>query len=263
MAESSFRRDIYDEFVPYYDLFYADRQAEIDFYTSLLESAHRSVLELGCGTGRIVSALARSLVGRHDGRSSAVGLDRSLDMLGWARRRSSGVQWVQGDMAQPPLRGPYDLVFCALNTLQMLPSDRDVLRTFAAAYQLLAPAGVFVVDVYNPVFVESADAPVVPRLNHVVRSFKDSHGRAFEVREDAYDDSNGEWVRLDWRVRDLSVNPPGDRARLVVQLRHLVPGVLDTMLASSGLRVRDRYGDVRKSTFDQQQSKKYIVVCTR
>ena len=38
----------YDEFAPFYDLCYADRRAEIAFYTSLLRPQDRRVLELGC-----------------------------------------------------------------------------------------------------------------------------------------------------------------------------------------------------------------------
>ena len=200
-------KDIYDEFVPFYDLSYSDRQPEMAFYTSLLRREDKSVLELGCGTGTIVAAIGRTLSMRLGSASRAVGVDRSTKMLEWAQTRNPNIEWLHGDMTRPPVRGPFDLVVCAFNTLQMLESDVEVLRTFEALRELLGPNGLLVFDLYNASFSETPSVPASEtpsvsaeaRLNRVVRSFRDADGHLLEVREDATEDAGGAWVQLDCR----------------------------------------------------------------
>jgi hypothetical protein len=159
------------------------------------------------------------------------------------------------------LKPPFDLVVCAFNTLQMLDSDADVRRAFEAARNLLSPTGKFVFDIYNASFV---DSPIPPeaRLNRVVRSFRHPDGQMLEVREDAFEDGDGGSVELEWRVLDTAVQPPIQRARLAVRLRHYSPDVIEKLLHAAGLRIVERYGDVRRDTFHHTQSKKQVVVCS-
>ena len=185
MATEERVKDIYDEFVPFYDLSYSDRQPEMAFYTSLLRREDKSVLELGCGTGTIVAAIERTLSERQGSASRAVGVDRSTKMLEWAHTRHPNIEWMHGDMTRPPVQGPFDLVVCAFNTLQMLESDVEVLRTFEATRELLGRNGSFVFDLYNASFSETPSVSAEARLNRVVRSFRDADGHLFEVREDA------------------------------------------------------------------------------
>jgi SAM-dependent methyltransferase len=63
-----------------------------DFYLDLVMYA-RAVLDVGCGTGRL---LARAAANGHPGR--LVGLDPAAAMLVQARRRVPGVEWVLGDL---------------------------------------------------------------------------------------------------------------------------------------------------------------------
>jgi SAM-dependent methyltransferase len=263
MTTGSPAGDMYDEFVPFHDLFYSDRRAEIDFYTSLLRRDHRSVLELGCGTGIIVAAVASAVSTRHGGASHAVGVDRSAAMLTWARRQHPALKWIKGDIVQPPVRGPFDYVVCALNTLQMLHSDNAVLRTLEAVHELLSADGLFVFDLYNAASSETRDAAGDDRLDRVVRSFSDESGRRFEVREEAIEDARGDSVQLDWRVMDVSETHASQRARLVMRLRHYSPGTIERLVTAAGLRILHRYGDVRKSPFDVHHSKKQVILCGR
>jgi SAM-dependent methyltransferase len=255
--------DLYDEFVPFYDLAYPDRGAEIAFYTSLVRPEDTSVLELGCGTGSILAGIGRTLLMRRGAAARTVGVDRSALMLQHAREQHPQLQWVRGDLSQPPVRGPFDLIVCAFNTLQMLESDAALLRTFDAAHHLLGPEGRFVFDLYNPSH-EALGAPShADRRNRVVRSFTDAQGHRFDVRENATEDPDGMSVELDWRVMDLSVTPPAARARLVLRLYHYSPRTIESLLRLAQLRILERYGDVLRSPFDGRASKKQVVVCSR
>jgi len=263
MSLSASISDEYDDFVPFYDFFYSSRETEIDFYSSLLRTHDDVVLELGCGTGAIVGGVARELSSRAARLTRAIGLDRSATMLRVARTRYPAVRWIQGDMTRPPFRGPFDLVLCPFNTLQMLSSAEDVLRMFTAVRRLLGSDGRFAIDLYNP-NVESTPQPVTTtRTRRMAGRFTDAEGRFFEVQEEATHDPAGRWVELDWRVMDVARTSPAQRARLVLRLHHYGPDTIRGLLAEARLRILARYGDVFKSPFDEHQSKKQVLVCSR
>jgi SAM-dependent methyltransferase len=73
----------WDEYAPFYDWENARTlgRRDVAFWTRVAAEANGSVLELGCGTGRVTLPLARA--GIH-----IVGVDRSAPMLERARRRA-------------------------------------------------------------------------------------------------------------------------------------------------------------------------------
>jgi SAM-dependent methyltransferase len=80
--------------------------------------APASVLDAGCGTGRVGIELARRGI-------EVVGVDADPDMLERARRRSTDVTWVLADLATLDLGRTFDVVVLAGNVLPFVePVDR-------------------------------------------------------------------------------------------------------------------------------------------
>jgi SAM-dependent methyltransferase len=94
-----------------------------------------SVLDAGCGTGRVAIELNRR--GRR-----VVGVDMDPSMLEVARRKAPHVLWVEGDLADPHLvvDGPFDVVVLAGNVLIFVAPGTEgaVLANLAGQ---LAPGG--------------------------------------------------------------------------------------------------------------------------
>src|SRR6266704_1207812 len=134
MEQSSPEATAWNTWADYYDLADGDRVPYIAFYRSLLTDRTRSVLELGCGTGTITSAVAQRIARRTDNAQAirVVGVDASEGMLRVARAREATVEWIFGDMRSPPVQGPFDLVFCCYNTLQHLLDNEDLVQAFRA-----------------------------------------------------------------------------------------------------------------------------------
>lgn len=114
---------LYEVHADLYDLaFDWDVSDEVDWLLARLGSACRSVLEPGCGSGRIVEALARR-------GFDVVGLDRSAAMVESARQRlsSAGVkaEVILVDIADFDLGRLFDGAVCPINTLAHL-SPRDL-----------------------------------------------------------------------------------------------------------------------------------------
>ncbi len=83
---------------------------EADLLTSLLAGATASVLDAGCGTGRVaIEMAARGF--------DVVGVDLDPGMLDTARQKAPEIEWNLGDLATVELGRTFDLVAMAGNVI--------------------------------------------------------------------------------------------------------------------------------------------------
>ena len=92
----------------------------------VMSYAPASVLDAGCGTGRVARELARRGV-------EVIGVDLDPDMLATARRRSPELRWIEADLASVELGRPFDLVLAAGNVAILLTpgTEAAVIRNLA------------------------------------------------------------------------------------------------------------------------------------
>ncbi len=96
--------------------------------------APASVLDVGCGTGRVAIELARHGI-------DVVGVDLDDDMLAIARRKAPAITWCSADAARMALGRTFDLAVLAGNVVPFCePADRPALVATVAAH--LHPGGV-------------------------------------------------------------------------------------------------------------------------
>ena len=123
-----------------YDMAYERRAAagenvhgEADF---VMRFSPASVLDAGCGTGRIARELARRGV-------DSVGVDLDDTMLSTARRKAPDLEWHCGDLALIDLGRTFDVIVLAGNVMIFLTpgSESAVLSNMA---RHLAPGGRFI-----------------------------------------------------------------------------------------------------------------------
>lgn len=84
-----------------------DMHGEADF---VMRFDPGSVLDAGCGTGRVAIELARRGV-------DVVGVDLDPSMLATARQRAPHLEWVEHDLATLDLGSSFDVVLMAGNVL--------------------------------------------------------------------------------------------------------------------------------------------------
>jgi len=111
----------------------AQMHGEADFVSGLLASG--SVLDAGCGIGRVALELARR-------GYDVVGVDNDVSMLDVARLHD-GVTWVDADLSTLELGRTFDAVVCAGNVVIYVSpgTEAQVLERLAAH---LRPGGVLV-----------------------------------------------------------------------------------------------------------------------
>jgi SAM-dependent methyltransferase len=103
---------------------------EADF---VMRFAPASVLDAGCGTGRIARELARR-------GADVVGVDLDEQMLSTARRKAPDLAWHHADLATIDLGRTFDVILLAGNVMIFLTpgTERDVVSNLA---RHLAPDG--------------------------------------------------------------------------------------------------------------------------
>jgi SAM-dependent methyltransferase len=139
-------REHFDAIAPRYD---ALRTQLFEEALALLvreaDLAGRTVLDLGCGTGRFAAALAE----RHG--CTAIGVDPSPGMLAVARERSASVTWLDGRAERIPLAD--DAVERAfMQTVVHLVEDRGAMA--AELRRVLAPGGIAAILTVDPAGAE-------------------------------------------------------------------------------------------------------------
>jgi SAM-dependent methyltransferase len=143
-------QSFYDTMAPWYDLEFDDFDADLELYRGYAAIVGSPILELGCGTGRLLIPLAL------DG-FQLTGVDSSVDMLARAeqRLRAAGVGNVELQRLDMRALGGlptahFRMVFCAVNSFLHLETRADQLVALQAAHRVLHRSGLFVIDLFHP-----------------------------------------------------------------------------------------------------------------
>jgi SAM-dependent methyltransferase len=197
---------------------------DVGWYRALCLRRGGSVLELGCGTGRILIELIAAGL-------DAIGVDRSLPMLQRLRKdavaRNLQPRVAQMDLRAVAVSGPFTAILAPYSLITYL-TDReaavDVLRQLRA---LLAPAGVIVIDAFVPQPVASfADFRLDYRRPHGERTLE----REKRITANA-DGTN----HIERRYRLCNSAGSGEAFVTDETIRPYAPGEIEQLCARAGL----------------------------
>lgn len=132
----------------WYDDWLKERTDDRDYYSRFFRGFGGRVLELACGTGRLLMPIAELGV-RVDG------LDSSQDMLAVLERKASrlGVKGIgvhNQSMEEFTLSAEYDAIFVASGSFQLLTSSDSAMNSLKCIRGHLSDRGFFLVDVFVP-----------------------------------------------------------------------------------------------------------------
>lgn len=158
---------VFGAYSRYYNLLYADKDyaGETDYVHGLIQKYHpeaKSILDLGCGTGRHDLLLAEK-------GYEVTGVDMSEEMLAAARSRPSShnsrLSFVQGDIRTVRRNLVFDAVVSLFHVFSYQITNADLVAAFATAKTHLKPGGIFIFDCwYGPAVLTDRPAVRVKRL---------------------------------------------------------------------------------------------------
>jgi len=134
-----------------YDWQHRELVEDISFFVELAKQHGSPVLEVGCGTGRVIIPLAREGI-------RVVGVDLSSHMLAIARRKIDDeaaevrerIELQQGDMRDFSLGREFPCVFVPQAAVFHLDGQEAVRGSFRNFHEHTKPGGVILVDVVSP-----------------------------------------------------------------------------------------------------------------
>ena len=219
---------------------------EDEFYAGLAGTPPRTILDMGCGTGRYACRLAK--LGHR-----VTGADPAGAMLDIARRREDGdrVTWVETDAAGLDLATRFDLIIMTGHAFQTLLNDTEIHAALSTFARHLAPQGKLVFETRNPLRREW-ETWISDLSRETVRL---TDGSSVEVHNDIRP-IIGELVTYETHFRF----GPDDTAVGVDTLRFMDQARLTRHLMEAGLGSLTWYGNWDGSAVSSS-SPELIVIC--
>ncbi|MBI2913049.1 MAG: class I SAM-dependent methyltransferase [Chloroflexi bacterium] len=256
--EYDFVAEFYDHVVP------TAARRDLDFWVEMARQSGGPVLEVGCGTGRVLIATARAGI-------EIAGLDLSAKMLSVCRQKLSRepqdvrarVELVEADMRNFDLGRRFRVATTPFRPFQHLVTVQDQIACLESIRRHLADGGRLVLDVFNPrldrlvderYFQEGDEEPefVMPDGRRVIRRHR-------VVSRDLLNQVQN--IELIYYV----THPDGRRERLVhaFPMRYLFRFEVEHLLARCGFEVEDVYGDFDKSPYGSKYPGELIFVARK
>jgi SAM-dependent methyltransferase len=255
----------YEGYAEFYDYLEDYRQrVDVPFFVEAAREAGGPVLEVGCGTGRVLIPTARAGV-------AIEGIDRSIPMLDICRTSleredaavRARVRLFVGDMRDPPVEGPFALITIPFRAFLHLLTVDDQLRTLAALRERLQPGGRLILDVFNPSLPMLADEQILresapgtrftmPDGRRVVRTWRVvSRDYAAQIQQ----------IEFSFEVTDADGRVEVRHERF--GLRYMFRYEAEHLLERTGFRVDAVYGDYDRRPFGSTYPGELILVATR
>ncbi|ULL17905.1 class I SAM-dependent methyltransferase [Paenibacillus sp. H1-7] len=234
-----YRKSFGDDYLLVYK--HRDMQGAYDEVKRMIEwlqlSPGADVLDLCCGMGRHSMAL-------NDFGYNVTGIDLSEVLLSEARKLDGQhlVCFLQGDMREVPLEGPYDAVVNLFTSFGYFEDDEQNVKVLKEIHRLLKVQGKFIIDFLNPEYV----------ISHLVPfSTRDEDGITIEESRRIEDG----FVR-----KSIVVKEGAEERTYMEQVKLFDLKRFQEMLRASNLEIDHVYGDYNASEYDRELSKRMIFV---
>lgn len=225
---------------------------DLPFWLSLAATHGSPILELGCGSGRVLLPLA--LAGHR-----VLGIDNDPGMLALLQKHLSPdvkprIGLLLADITHIPLLEQFGLIVMPCNTLSTLSqhAQANVLREVRAH---LAQKGVFAVSLSNPELLRAMPRLAEPEVEEIF--LHPLSGEPVQVSS-GWKKTSGSLV-ITWHYDHLL--PDGRVERLTSHVQHRLDSVQDYLLAfgAGGLHVEHVYGDFACSAYVPESENLIIV----
>jgi len=250
--------EFYDSIVPYVG------RADVDFYVGMARESPGAVLEVGCGTGRVLIPTARAGM-------DIVGLDLSSQMLSICREKlalepgpvQAKVHLVQEDMRQFNLGLKFGLITTPFRPFQHLTTVDDQLACLSCIREHLNDGGKFVLELFNPSLPHLTEEAFLTEYG-ADPEFLMADGRRVVRRERTASRDPFNQIQ-DVVFIHYVTHRDGHEERLVhrFQMRHLFRFEAEHLLARAGFQVEEVYADYDKNPYGSKYPGELIFVARK
>ena len=250
---------MYAAIAPYYDVTHAQLADDLGLVLALAHKAGGMVLELGCGTGRLLLPLARA-------GYTVTGLDSAREMLALARQKlgeelaevRGRVRLIESDMTDLSACGrDYALIIIPYNTFMHL-SPTQAEQTLRQARLCLQADGLLFIDLINPYAVAQTPNDHILTLEHI---FTDPvSGRDVLQFARNHLDEADQILHITW-IYDTSPVGGGAVHRTIVPVayHYYYPHQLEILLSDTGWHITAWQGQYNQTPFREDSDRLLVL----
>lgn len=240
----------------FYDSENADKTDDLEMYSRLAAERAGDILDVGCGTGRVLLHLARAGRRAHGIDNDRAMLDRLDAKLTQAPQLRSLISYVRGDILEHQWRQRFSLILLTYNALMHFHDQDAQIALLCKLRSCLAAGGSLVIDLPNaaPAFAaEDSDALTFER------SFLDREtGHLIMLQSLTYLDRAAQMLTVEWIYDEMDGS--GALKRLIAphKLRYFFLPELQLLLERAGFTVRAVYGEPDGAPYDSDSERMIV-----
>ena len=250
-------QETFETIARFYDLLYGDREDDLAMWLELAEAVEGPILEIGCGTGRVMVHLLQ-----HDLR--VVGLDISPLALQVARAKLDAGGFGRlaalhsADMRQFDLPTKnFGLAFIPINTLMHCETLADQQATLDSVARHVRPGGELIIDLFhpNPQTLLEADGRLILE-NQIVDELTGHTVQWFVIRRVNFAQQIQEVVFI---LDEIQIDGIIRRETISFPLRYLHRFEMELLLRNAGFTLIDIFGDYDLSSFTDESPRMIFI----
>jgi ubiquinone/menaquinone biosynthesis C-methylase UbiE len=249
----------YDSIAPFYDIEHAPFAEDLDMYRNFAELCGGKILELACGSGRLLLPLARE-------GYTLTGVDTSAAMLELAQRglAQAGIagrcQLVQQDMCTLQLPEKFRLAMVALGSFGHIITRTQQQQALAAVRRHLSLGATFILDISNE------DARYMEHLSGQML-----HQGTWQQADGAYvthflSPASSNTRHLLELTHFYEVHRQGEAVRRTISQTNLYlfeRNEAELLLEQAGLRVKEVYGNYEFGPYEHDSPRMIFITEAR
>jgi SAM-dependent methyltransferase len=251
--------DHYDVYARFYDLEFGDLTSDLLMVQQFAARCGSPILELACGTGRVLLPLARE-------GYQVTGIDVSPAMLEVARHKveeedlADRVTLVEQDMRDLDLPGRFEVAFVAVNSFMHLLNTGDQLAALARIRDHLNPGGLLLLDLFHPDLSRLLDFRGQVALDRV--SVEPATGHRLMRFSTQTVDLAQQTIHVTYMLDQVDSEGRIQRTLFPFSIRYLFRYELELLLRHAGFEIEAIYGSYDLDDFCSE-SEKMIAVARR
>jgi len=229
------------------------RTQDISFYAELARAADGPVMEMACGTGRVLLPMARTGATLTGVEPTAPMRERLLAKLQHEPEDVRGrVTLLDGRFDQIPVPGPFALICSPFRAFQHLCTREAQVAGLRAMAAVLAPDGVLAFDVfdYDPVLAAEYSTP------HVDCTYEED-GRVVQRTSETKRDEDGRLLHVTMR---WTVDGQGAGEATGCTMRVVSRDEIDELLSEAGLRTEVVFADFERTPWEPGKPRELVVL---
>ncbi|MFC1493530.1 class I SAM-dependent methyltransferase [candidate division KSB1 bacterium] len=251
----------YDGLAFYYDIEWDELKEDIPFLLDEAKKVEGPILELACGSGRIMIPFARE-------GYEIWGFDNSSEMLKLFDMNLEKedpkvrdlVHYDEQDMVDFKYDGQFGLIIVPFNSFLLMTDRSDLDSCLQNCRNHLTDDGVFIVDVFSPNF--ELCAAKEPKMNFLKHFYHPMSKKVVVQWEYAQRDMGNQIIDIDFLYEEYDSSGNLERKTQNLKMSLMFRYELQYLLEKNGFRIMEFYGNYDRSPFTSE-SPQMIYVCKK